>query len=146
MSDLIERAKALRDIAWAEVVETQQYKNFAALKAAVDAMSKTELAAHLRSVPAAPLSRRMAAAAVADSLSRKVSQADAGVAALREAGEPLPIGRFMEAAIAKGAAINGANPLANFRSTVSKDARFRSVMRNGMYFWWFSNEPLPPGW
>ena len=66
--------------------------------------------------------------------------------ALRRAGEPLPIGRLREATLAEGGAIGGADPIANFRSNLSRDPRFKSVMRNGMYFWWFTDEVLPLGW
>ena len=77
---------------------------------------------------------------------RRISHATAALQALRDEGEPLPIGRLMEKAIANGAEIGGNNPIGNFRSTLSKDPRFRSISRNNMYFWWFVATPVPRNW
>ena len=76
----------------------------------------------------------------------RLTQAGGAEAALIANGEPLPIGRLLEAAIRHGAIIGGNKKLTNFRSTVSKDVRFYSLMRNGMYFWWLNELPLPPEW
>jgi hypothetical protein len=52
----------------------------------------------------------------------------------------------MDAAIDHGAELKGDKALSNFRSAVSKDPRFESIMREGKYYWWFAGRPLPPGW
>ncbi len=52
----------------------------------------------------------------------------------------VPLGR------AEGGVVGGADPVANFRSNLSRDQRFQSIMRNNMYFWWFTGEDTPPGW
>ena len=62
------------------------------------------------------------------------------------AGEPLPVGRWLEKCITDGINIKGDDPLPNFRSTVSRDKRFYNFVRNGMYFWWLTNVELPEKW
>lgn len=78
--------------------------------------------------------------------SKRMSQTDFADRALRKAGEPLPIGRLLEKTVEEGGIIGGADPVANFRSNLSRDPRFESIMRNSMYFWWFTGEDLPAGW
>lgn len=75
---------------------------------------------------------------------KKVPQGDAAAMALQEVG-PLPIGRLLEAAQQKGAVFNGEKPTPSFRSMLSKDDRFYSLTRNGMYFWWLNGVDLPEG-
>jgi hypothetical protein len=78
--------------------------------------------------------------------SKRMSQTDFAARALRKAGEPLPIGRLLEKTMEEGGVVGGADPVANFRSNMSRDPRFESIMRNNMYFWWFTNEAFPVGW
>lgn len=53
---------------------------------------------------------------------------------------------LLDAVQANGVEVRGEDPLANFRSALSRDPRFKSVMRKGGYFWWFANVALPDGW
>lgn len=76
----------------------------------------------------------------------RVSQGDAAERALKQAGQPLPVGRLMEQATELGAMFGGEKPIVSFRSTLSKDNRFYSFMRNGMYFWWLTDVELPGEW
>lgn len=152
---LLEKAKAIRAEAWKELMSSPQ---FAAFKASDDfvlalgggtampsafgtAPSKANGAASPTILEVLLQRKKEEQAAI-----KRITQADAAEAALREKGEPLPVGRFMEAAEAKGARFSGKDALANFRSAISKDTRFYSFSRNNMYFWWFTGEALPPGW
>lgn len=144
MSGLVERASALRQEAWEAVKASSQYAQFKALDDAVAAMGGQSLlrkAADSEPSTMTATRRVMGVAQVAEI--KKPSQGDAAATALRRGGMPLPIGRLMEAALEAGAEIGGNDPLANFRSSLSKDARFQSFRRNNMYFWWFAGEPLP---
>jgi len=136
MSDsILDKTIALRREAWEQVKATPAYAAYRAIDNAVVALGGDSalLSGALKpgSIYAPP------------SPPKRISQTDAAASALREGGMPLPIGRFMEAAIEKGADVGGANPINNFRSALSKDPRFEAVKRNGMYFWWFAGEPLP---
>jgi hypothetical protein len=143
MVAIIEETRTLRDKAWADVAATPQYRVYLALKDAVDRITSADLAEHLKSRPSAIYTEP---AATLTREATRISHATAGEAALRKHGQPLPIGRLMEAARAEGATIGGNDPLANFRSSLSKDDRLASIMRNGMYFWWIKGEPLPSDW
>lgn len=74
---------------------------------------------------------------------RRITQGDVAEGVLRNSEVPLHIKDFLQKTIAAGAEINGGNPLANFRSTVSKDKRFKSVVFNGRYYWWLAATPVP---
>jgi hypothetical protein len=76
----------------------------------------------------------------------RLSQADAAVKALELEGVPLHIRVLTERSGELGATIGGANPLANFRSALSKDERFYSFRQNGEYWWWLTGKQLPEGW
>jgi hypothetical protein len=143
----IDKAKELRDQAWREVQTSPSFLAFKALDDAVAAMGGDRLIA--RPVPRENGPRPSVntfARVKREHAPKRLSQADAGEVVLRERGEPLPVGRLMEAAIAKGAAASGKNPLANYRSALSKDDRFYSLTRNNMYFWWLKDVPLPNNW
>lgn len=77
---------------------------------------------------------------------RSPSQADAAEIALTLRGQPLNLVRLFEAAQELGAEIGGSDPLATFRSSLSKDSRFTSLRTNAGYFWWLSGRPAPRKW
>ncbi|RYY22912.1 MAG: hypothetical protein EOP62_21895 [Sphingomonadales bacterium] len=145
-TDYLSGTQLMRDKAWAEVLQSETYKAFVALDAAVVAMGGQSMD------KAAPSAAAITSAhcvgwppvmpVVRERIRRQPSHADMAWTALRKSGRPLSIGRFLEATIAEGAEIGG-DQLANFRSTLSKDNRFQSVRHNSMYFWWFADEPLP---
>ncbi|MBW4331669.1 hypothetical protein KY084_12395 [Stakelama sp. CBK3Z-3] len=138
--------EALRDKAWAAVQASEPYGIFAALDAAVVAAGgASALNDRTKRTISASLGELVVGYANSPT-KRKVSQGDAAFIALSKIGEPLPVGKLMEAATNEGATIGGSDPLANFRSTISKDHRFRSIMQNNMYFWWFADKDLPPKW
>lgn len=147
MAGMREELENLRNRAFLEVCRSQAMTTLAALDDAVVALGGATLAlgnprgcrmlADLVHLPKRPSAVEQV---------RKISQGDAAFQALEDHGEPLPIGRFLEAAIEKGARVGGDDQVANFRSSVSKDERFKPVTRNGLYFWWFKERPLPQGW
>lgn len=146
-TNYIDSTKAVRDAAWRDVQKSPAYLAFKALDDAVAAMGGERIVASVRAIEDRPrASFRTFANIVPNMPVTRPSQGGGAEAALRAKGEPLPIGRLLEAAIEHGAIIGGDKPLANFRSTVSKDPRFYSLMRNNMYFWWLRDVPLPPKW
>jgi len=74
---------------------------------------------------------------------KNLSQADAAYGALQDAGKPLQVVPLMEAVRERGVEVKGADPLANFRSTLSRDERFVSFRREGQYLWWFKDMMVP---
>ncbi|MHA0316996.1 hypothetical protein ACXY7D_03425 [Sphingomonas melonis] len=147
-SSWLEKARAVRQEAYEALLASQPYAAFKAFDDAVVALGGSPLF----ETPDPSSSLRATASRVLDAVvkrageGRKLPQADAAEIALRQQREPMPIGRLMEAAIERGAEIGGNDPLNNFRSTMSKDKRFRPCRRNNMYFWWLTGEPLPPSW
>lgn len=149
---IIEKAKAIRSEAWSALMASPQ---FTAFKASDDFVLALGGGTAMPSAFGPPvkanggtsptLKKAIPARHVEINAPKRVTQGDAAALALREAGEPMGIVPFMNGAEAKGAKLNGAK-LPNFRSTISKDARFESVTRDGKYFWWFKGEPLPPSW
>ena len=141
---------ALRDKAWEGVKSTQEFALFKALDEAVAAVGGASISGGLAKVPPQnwlPKSANVAGAgARALSQPKRLSQTEVAAQVLREMDEPLPIGRLLECVIAKGVVFRGENPLPSFRSAMSKDARLVSIMRGNMYFWWFSDRPVPAHW
>lgn len=79
-------------------------------------------------------------------VSRRLSQSGAAEVLLRERGEPMTGADLLTALPTKGVTMLGPNRLVNFTSAMSKSGKFRSERRDGSYFWWFKDEPLPPKW
>jgi hypothetical protein len=151
-TDIKSETIALRDKAWDAVLVTQEYAFFKALDEAVSAIGGNSLIGGLAAspqkfwLPKPAFNPSTLAAVGVISGVKRISQTDAAAAVLHDAGEPLPIGRLLERVISKGIVFKGNDPLPSFRSALSKDDKLHSVMRNGMYFWWFKDKPLPSGW
>jgi hypothetical protein len=143
MSTMLHEITSLRDKALLEVVATPAYNVLLALDKAVVAAGGATALSTTNPAPAAAASGSTPRFRKRD-VARK-SQGDYASDALIIAGEPLPIGRFVEATLAAGGVIGG-DQIANLRSTLSRDDRFKSIMRNGMYFWWFADRALPAHW
>ncbi|TCP71278.1 MULTISPECIES: hypothetical protein [unclassified Sphingomonas] len=147
-SSWLEKARDLRQQAYEALQATPAYAAFKAFDDAVVGLGGApffEASPHAQPVKVAA-ARALDAAVKRTADSRKLSQGDAAELVLMQHQEPLPIVRLMEEVQAKGAEIGGTDPLNNFRSTVSKDPRFRTSKRNNMYFWWLTDQPLPPQW
>lgn len=138
---------ALRDEAWREVQATKAYSVVRALDEALSLLGGSRLLPQ-QSPSTVQVRTRVRSSDDSEIVRSKdrISQGAAAEAALVEATSPLPIGRLLEAALGKGAAIGGENPIANFRSALSRDERFYSFTRNGQYFWWLDGVDLPPNW
>lgn len=144
---ILTKTQSLRDEAWTELMASPPYEVFKALDDAVVALGGRTAMPMLSSVKT--VSDRVIEGAIRrlrDDKVRRMTQATGATTALVDAGEPLPIGRLLEKTLEKGVVIGGNNPLANFRSTLSKDPRFRAINRNNMYFWWFADRPTPTRW
>lgn len=146
-TNFIDKATELREDAWREVQTSPSFLAFKALDDAVAMMGgERKIAPDAPRADAPRPSVGTFSPVKRGRTMKKSSQSDVAVGVLKGSGEPLPIGRLMEASLAWGATIGGANPLANFRSALSKDKRFISFKRNNMYFWWIDGWPLPPKW
>lgn len=144
---VLDATSALRDKAWAEVKASPSFVSFKALDIAVGAMGGSQILAASDALPSTVqkpdvLPRKKL---VARKRTRP-SQGDTAEACLKRAGEPLPIRNLMEKVIGYGVQISGEDPLANFRSTLSRDNRFKSIMREGAYYWWLTSSPVPINW
>jgi hypothetical protein len=143
MSAMLFEITCLRDKALLEVCATPAYDVLLALDKAVVAAGGVTVIASANPIPVktveliTPRSRKRGAV--------RKAQADFASDALTAAGEPLHIGRFVEATLEAGGSIGG-DQVANLRSTLSRDPRFVSIMCRGMYFWWFTDRALPAHW
>lgn len=142
----LDKTRELRDAAWEALMSSSDFLAFKALDDTVVRLGGAPRDTSEDRTIGSMLKGVVNAAAQRASEGRKPSQADAAELGLRQANEPLPIGRFYQAAVEKGAGIGGADPIANFRSTVSRDERFVPLRRGNMHFWWLAGEPLPPTW
>lgn len=147
-SEWLAKARGLRADAWDAVCATPDYIAFKNFDALVVQMGGASVLGDLD----AASNWKSAAQRALDGVARRVSegkrpsQGDAAEMALRQQREPMSIGRLIEAAMAKGAEIGGSDPLANFRSAMSKDARFYTIRRDTGFHWWLTGEPLPAAW
>ncbi|MDY7098601.1 MAG: hypothetical protein SXU28_10735 [Pseudomonadota bacterium] len=140
---MLEKIQTLRAEALEEAMASPAFETVRALDAAVvSAGGKSLLEAAKESKPKSEPALITRVVTGMTLPAKKMSQGDAAELALREKG-PLPVGRLQEAAEQKGAVFRGDNPVPSFRSMLSKDARFRSVQRNNMYFWWLKGVELP---
>jgi len=148
---MLEKIEKLRDEAWEAAMASPAFATLLALDEAVDAAGgKRLLASKGEPAPLTTFAQGSVKPAIAfynaaATPNQRLSQGDAAALALKANG-PLPVGRLMESAMARGAVIGGGKPLISFRSTLSKDPRFYSLKRNGMFFWWLTDVELPEGW
>ena len=145
-SSILHETQALRDKAWDALTASPAFAPFKALDDAVVSMGGRS---KVPRDPSLDLKPPPGAAHVVRQRSRnrsRPSQGDVAFSCLREAAIPLHIQELMEKVIARGIEISGANPLANFRSTLSRDSRFKSIMKDGGYFWWLASSPVPRSW
>jgi len=147
-SSWLEKARDLRQQAYEALQATQAYAAFKAFDDAVVGLGGApffEVSPHAQPIKVSA-ARALDAAVKRSTDTRKLSQGDAAELVLMQHQEPLQISQLMQEVQNKGAEIGGTDPLNNFRSTVSKDARFRTCKRNNMYFWWLAGQPFPPQW
>ena len=140
---ILQKTIALRAEVWRGLTNSPAFQSFKALDTAVAAMGGRRILADESAEPAKAI---QPARYDSPRLRRRSSQGDAAEAALRDAGAPMTIRTLLEFVTAKGVTIRGEDPLANFRSSLSRDARFKSIMRQGLYFWWLADVELPEGW
>ena len=147
MPDFVNLTAALRDQAWEALQTSTEYNAFKALDDAVVRLGGTSIVAEPAATPINKvIARVLDEAQQKAATQRKITQADVAENVLRQKGVPMPTEQFMEAAIKAGAGVGGNNPINNFRSVLSRDNRFESIMREGLYFWWLKDTALPSGW
>lgn len=143
---IADKTRVLRDEAWQGVMESDAFIAFKALDDAFVRMGGSSRIAD-DPHPIAALAGSVFRTAVRRMAeNRKLSHAEAALAALRNEKMPLPTPQLLEASKEAGAEIGGADPLNNFRSTISKDDRFYSVKKNGTSYWWLKGDALPSEW
>jgi hypothetical protein len=141
---VLEKTIALRAEVLREVINSSAFQSFKALDAAVSSMGgKSMLSGNLALFDDSP---RSAASSATPVHRRRLSQGDVAEQTLKAFGQPMHIRALLDAVLTQDVEIRGENPLANFRSTLSRDPRFKSVMRNGGYFWWLNGVALPDKW
>lgn len=147
-AEWLDRARQLRAEAWEAVQVTAAFIAFKKFDDLVVDMGGTTALGEIDVAATWKATTQRAVEAAARRLSdvKKPSQADAAEMALRQKREPIPIGLLLASAIELGAAIGGTDPLANFRSALSKDERFYALRRNNMHFWWLKGEQPPAHW
>jgi hypothetical protein len=140
----LEKVRDLRAEAWDALMSSPDFIAFKTFDDAVVSLGGAPILA-MDSTPLKDVARRVVEAAGARMTeNKKLSQGDAAEMVLNQRRIPLSLADLLNGAIEKGAEIGGADPVSNFRSSISKDKRFRSVTRNGKYFWWLVDVPMPP--
>ncbi|WP_143738041.1 hypothetical protein [Erythrobacter donghaensis] len=145
MSDtVLQKTIALRAEVWGDLVKSPAFQSFKALDAAVAAMGGKRILLSESPLEEEPSRSRVGATAPVQR--RRGSQGDAAEQVLLNSNEPLQIRVLLDAVLSMGVEVRGEDPLANFRSTLSRDPRFKSIMHKGGYFWWLTDVALPEGW
>ncbi|MBU0556555.1 MAG: hypothetical protein KKD64_10385 [Alphaproteobacteria bacterium] len=149
--DYIATAMSMRAEAWAELVQSPAFRAFRAADNMVIELGGESIMPQLGKTPKPvdathttdkPITRRKPRAADG---SPRMTQVEAASNALKQLG-PMGIAMLTEMAKEQGAAIGGNDPVANFRSALSKDKKFYSFRHEGEYLWWLTDVPLPEGW
>lgn len=147
-AEWLDRARQLRAEAWDAVQASSAYVAFKRFDDLVVDMGGTSLISENDAAASWKSTTLRAVDAAARRLSdqKKLSQGDAAEIVLRQVREPLPVARLLEAVVKRGVAIGGADPLSNFRSSISKDDRFYALRKGSLYFWWLKGQQVPPAW
>ncbi|WP_156465768.1 hypothetical protein [Methylobacterium sp. Leaf106] len=72
-----------------------------------------------------------------------LSQSEAAMRAIKQAGVPVYIGELLPKVIEQGVSVGGSNKEVNLSSALSRDKRLRSVRWNGKYYWWLKDQLYP---
>lgn len=141
---VLQKTIALRAEVWSDLVKSSVFQSFKALDAAVAAMGGARILLGESQPQAEPASAN--GSVNPPVRRRRNSQGDAAEQVLRNSIVPQPIRTLLDAVLSMGVEVRGQDPLANFRSTLSRDPRFKSIMHKGGYFWWLADVALPEGW
>ena len=155
MDELRTQTAKLRDEAFTHLRSTEAYRVFRALDQAVIGMGGPILASAPNTVGAAltppaassELSKLFTGGFAQPPQTKRLSQGDAAAMVLSERGSPMPGNELFSEVPNKGATVStGEKAVASFTSQLSRDARFFSFRKDGQYFWWLANVPMPSGW
>lgn len=147
--DWLKEQERLRDAALREALASPQFSVIIALDRAVEALGGKAVLSNLAN--ALNVDRREAIGtkvAKSEVISKSRAVTTLGTAALRvleEVGKPLPMVTLLEKVQATGLAMEGKDPLSNFRSSLSRDSRLRSHGKSNVFVWWFADRDLPQG-
>lgn len=141
---VLQKTIALRAEVWGDLVKSPAFQSFKALDAAVAAMGGKRILSNESHPVTEPVQGNVSVNPPVRR--RRNSQGDAAEQVLRNSNIPQPIRILLDAVLSMGVEVRGGDPLANFRSTLSRDPRFKSIMHNGGYFWWLADVALPEGW
>lgn len=145
-STMVRKMEALRQEARVALEATPEFREFMAIDTAIAALGgETSGSSPLSTPLAAQSDRKFSAGNSERDNTRRISQGDAAAAVLEERG-PVTAADLLRFVPEKGAIVGGEKPLINLTSTLSKDARFRSIRHDGSYLWWFENRSLPANW
>lgn len=144
---MIEKVKALREEVLEQLQNSDEFRAFTALDNAVIALGGKALliSPSLAQVTDAVHAANQKLPHIPVLTGRRISHGDAAALVLEERGPTQGVD-LLNAVPAKGGVIGGEKPMINLTSSLSKDARFVSIRRNGSYFWWFADKPLPADW
>ena len=144
----LQRMIALRDEAWGDVQTSKSYKAFKEFDDVVAKLGGKRLIAEgvTERVVFGDVVHAEIRPASVRRLSERVTHADAAISVLQRHGKPMPIHDILAEAGKLGARIGGTNPLANFRSTLSKDERFYAFTKDSTFYWWLDGKALPENW
>lgn len=144
----LQRMLTLRDEAWGDVQTSKSYKAFKAFDDVVATLGGKRLIAEgaRDGVSFGDVVHAEIKPANIRRLSERITHADAAITVLQHHGKPMPIHDLLAEAAKRGARIGGTNPLANFRSTLSKDERFYAFTKDSTFYWWLDGKALPDDW
>lgn len=137
----------LRDAALAELQASDLYRAFRAFDAAVVALGGVS-AAHAEVRPERTVEPDQRAE-FKDRPEPKASPAAAtaygnhAVQVLETIGRPLSMQDLYDFAVQDGLSVGGTKPLENFRSSISRDHRFKAIGGSNKFVWWFADRDLP---
>ena len=149
--DYLVEATMLRDAALAELRQHPAFQAFTVLDNAVVSLGGSRsgfngAATESASVISVLAERARNRAEIFVKGAKPLSQGDAAEQVLRELDIPVRLSELLAAVEDKGVKVSGADPAANFRSTISRDDRFYSLKHDGQYLWWLTGVTLPRAW
>lgn len=142
---MLDRTEALRQEAYEDLQGSEQFRAFKALDDAVAAMGGKRQLAVLGDISIALISSKAPGAEpkTRQRKRRRVSQGDAAEIVLNEKARPMTSAELLAVVPEKGVTVGGKDAQMNFGSTLSRDPRFYSYRRDGLYYWWLKAKPLP---
>lgn len=144
MDWLAEQTK-LRDAALSALRGSTHFRAVEALDAAVVALGGKPVFNSLQALSADSMATVTPASPERSSVRAITGHGTAALGVLENAGRPLPILSLLDKVRESGTDVSGKDPLSNFRSSLSRDTRLRSVGKGNQFVWWFADREFPQG-